>query len=128
MIYVKVTAKGEQDTAPFTKIFQYSDETDELILHHSVEMIKEKLGKKRKINVNEALLAYCHYVASQLRAKKSAGSIEKDAKGVLSAEQVMIGVPETLRTIALDAIVDERRVQLTLNQPIAATGYAMAAE
>jgi urease gamma subunit len=129
MIYVKATVKGEQDMALFTRVFQYSDETDELILHHSVEMVNEKLGKKGRINVNEALLAYCHYVASQLREGRRAGAIEKGASKILSAEQVMIGVPETLRTIALDAIVDERRVQLTLNQPIAATGgYAMAAE
>ena len=128
MIYVKATVKGEPDVAPFTKVFQYSDETDELILHHSVEAVKERLGRQLKINVNEALLIYCHYVAIQMRAKKHAMTIEKGAKDVLQAEQVMIGVPETLRTIALDAIVDERRVQVTLNQPMSATGYAMAAK
>lgn len=128
MIYVKATVKGEPDMAPFTKVFQYSDETDELILHHSIEMVREKLGKKMKINVNEALLAYCHYVIMQVRASKRAGAIEKGASGVLSAGQVMIGVPETLRAVAFDAIVDERRVQVTLNQPIPATGYAMAVE
>lgn len=128
MIYIKATVKGETDVAPFTKVFQYSDETDELILHHSAEAVKERLGKQLKINVNEALLVYCHHVAIQVRAKKRAGTIEKGAKDVLHAEQVMIGVPETLRTIALDAIVDGRRVQVTLNQPIPATSYAMAAK
>jgi urease gamma subunit len=128
MIYVKVTVKGEPDVAPFTRVFQYSDKTDELILHHSVEAVKERLGRQLKINVNEALLIYCHYVAIQMRAKKRAGTIEKDAKDILQAEQVMIGVPETLRTISLDAIVDERRVQVTLNQPVSATGYNMAAK
>jgi urease gamma subunit len=91
-------------------------------------MVREKLGKKRKINVNEALLAYCNYVVTEVRAGKRAGAIKKGAREILSVDQVMIGVPETLRTIAIDAIVDERRVQLTLNQPIAAAGYAMAAE
>ncbi|MGI0020837.1 MAG: urease subunit gamma [Nitrososphaera sp.] len=128
MIYVKATIKGEQDVAPFTKVFQYSDETDELILYHSAEAVKERLGRQLKINVNEALLVYCHYVAIQVRAKKRAGAIKKGAKDILSAAQVMIGVPETLRTIALDAIVDGRRAQVTLNQPIPATGYAMAAK
>ncbi|MGI0005168.1 MAG: urease subunit gamma, partial [Nitrososphaera sp.] len=124
MIYMKATVKGEPDAAPFTKVFQYIDETDELILHHSVEMVREKLGKKMKINVNEALLVYCNYVAAQVRAKKSVGAIEKEVSDVLSSEQVMIGVPETLRTIALDAIVDKTRVQVTLSHPVAATGYA----
>jgi urease gamma subunit len=126
MIYVKATVKGEQDVAPFTKVFQYSDDTDEMILHHSIEMVREKLGKGMKINVNEALLAYCHYAITQMRANKRAGAIERGARGVLTPEQVMIGVPETLRTVALDAIVGKRRVQVTLNQPVPATGYTMA--
>lgn len=128
MIYVKATVKGEQDVAPFTRVFHYSDKTDELILHHSAEAVKEKLGRQLKINVNEALLVYCHYVAIQVRAKKRFGAIEKGARDVLSVAQVMIGVPETLRTIVIDVIVDERRVQVMLNQPIQGAGYSLAAK
>lgn len=128
MIYIKAVAKGEPDAPALTRIFQYPDGTDELILHHSVEMAKEKLEKNMKLNVNEALLLYAYHVASGVRAKKRAGVIEKSARQVLSAGQVLVGVPETLRTISFDAIVDGRREWVVLKQPIPAPGYIMAAE
>lgn len=128
MIYIKATVKGEPDAPPLARTFQYADESDELILHHSVEMIREKLLKNMKLNVNEALLLYAYFVASQMRAKKRAGTIEKGAKTVLSAGQVMVGVPETLRTIAFDAVVDGRRDWVVLEEPVRASGYIMAAE
>lgn len=127
MIYIKATAKGEQDALPLARTFQYSDESDELILQHSVEMIREKLLKNMKLNVNEALLLYAHFVASQIRAKKRADVIEKDARTLLSAGQVMVGVPETLRTIAFDAVVDGRRDWVVLKELIHSSGYIMAA-
>jgi urease subunit gamma len=128
MIYIKVTVKGETDAPPLTRIFQYSDETDELILLHSVEMIREKLEKNMKLNVNEALLLYTHHVATGMRAKKRAGAIEKSAGSVLSAGQVLVGVPETLRLISFDAVVDSRREWVVLKEPIPTLGYIMAAE
>ncbi|MEM3160273.1 MAG: urease subunit gamma [Nitrososphaera sp.] len=128
MIYIKATARGEPDALPLARTFQYADKDDELILHHSVEMVKEKLLKNMKLNVNEALLLYAYFVTSQMRAKKHTGAIEKDAKAVLSAGQVMIGVPETLRTIAFDAVVDGRRDWVVLKEPIPSSGYIMAAE
>jgi len=128
MIYIKATVKGEPDVPPVTRIFQYADETDELILHHSVEMVSEKLARNMKLNVNEVLLLYAYCVASEIRAKKRAGTIERNAKKILSAGQVMVGVPETLRTIVLDAVVDGRREGVVLRQPIPASRYIMAAE
>jgi urease gamma subunit len=128
MIYIRTVARGEPEVPPLVKIYQYSDSTDELILKHSVGMVQEKLGKKMRINVNEAMLLYCNYIVGQMRAKKHAGTIEKDTKGILSAEQVMIGVPETLRTIRLDAIVDGRREWLTLKEPIPASKNMLVAD
>ena len=128
MIYIKATVKGEPDAPPLTRTFQYADESDELILHHSMEMTREKLLKNMKLNVNEALLLYAYFVASGMRAKKQARTIEKDAKMILSVGQVMVGVPETLRTIAFDAVVDGRRDWLVLKNPVPASGYIMATE
>ncbi len=126
MIYIKATVKGEPDVAPFTKVFQYSDATDELILQHSVQAVKDKLDRNLKLNVNEALLLYAYLAATQLRAKKRASEIEDDAKSLLSPMQVMVGVPETLRTIRFDAIVDGRREWLTLREPMRTSAYVMA--
>ncbi|WP_415281678.1 urease subunit gamma [Candidatus Nitrososphaera sp. FF02] len=126
MIYIKATVKGEPDAAPFAKVFQYSDATDELILQHSVQAVKEKLDKNGRLNVNEALLLYAYLVATQLRARKRVAEIEKDARALLSPERVMIGVPETLRTVRFDAIVDGRREWITLREPMQTSAYVMA--
>jgi urease gamma subunit len=126
MIYIRVLAQGEPDAQPLARTFQYSDGTDELILRHSVEMVEEKLGKKMRINVNEALLLYCNYIAGRMRAKEPAAAIEAGAGNLLSAEQVLIGVPETLRTVVLDAIVDGRRERIAMREPIQSRGYVMA--
>jgi urease gamma subunit len=128
MIYIKATVKGEPDVPPLTRVFRYADKTDELILHHSVEMAREKLGKNMKLNVNEALLLYAYFVASEMRAEKRVGMIEKNAKTILSSGQAMVGVPETLRVLVFDAVVDGRREWVVLRQPISASGYIMAAE
>lgn len=126
MIYIKAIVKGEPDVPPFTKIFQYSDATDELILQHSVQAVKDKLDKGLKLNVNEALLLYAYLAATQLRAGKSASEIEENASLLLSPSQVMVGVPETLRTIRFDAIVDGKREWLTLKEPMQTSAYVMA--
>lgn len=128
MIYIKATAKGEPEAPALTRTFQYADATDELILQHSVEMVREKLLKNLKLNVNEAMLLYAYFVACEIRAKKHAGTIENDAKTVLNAGQVLVGVPETLRTISFDAVVDGRREHVVLSEPVPASGYIMAAE
>jgi urease gamma subunit len=127
-IYIRATAHGEPDTPPLVRVYQYSDrDGDELIiLEHSAAMVQEKLGKGMKVNVNEALILYCRHVATSMRAKKRASVIEKSARNVLVADQVMVGVPETLRTIALDAVVDGRREVIILKEPIPSAGYVMA--
>jgi urease subunit gamma len=125
MIYIKATVKGEPDAPPFTKVFQYSDATDELILRHSVQAAKDKLDRDLKLNVNEALLLYACTVVMKVRSKNRAAEIENDARTLLSPSQVMVGVPETLRTIRIDAIVDGRREWLTLKEPMQTSAYVM---
>jgi urease gamma subunit len=95
MISVKVIVKGERDAPSFTQIFEYKDKSDEGIFYASAEMIKEKIARNLKINTNEALVVLCLYVVNEIRTSKPVNIIEKNASKILSAEKVMIGVPET---------------------------------
>src|SRR3712207_570485 len=99
MMYVEVIVKGEPDTAPFKHTFFYADESDEKLFYDSVNMIKEKIDKKLKININESLVIYCAYVIGKLRANEPISVIERNAQKILSPDKVMIGVPESLRKI-----------------------------
>jgi urease gamma subunit len=126
LIYVKALVKGEYDVPPFTRVFEYIDKSDEIIFFNSVNMIREKLSNNLKINTNEALMLYCSYIVSQLRAAIPICTIETEAKKPLSTEDVMIGVPETLRKIVFEASVDDLPKQTcTFDEPIPIPKYVL---
>jgi len=127
MIVIKAEVKGEPDIPPFNRVFEYHDESDEEILFGSVKIIKEKLSKKLRLNTNETLTLYCGYVVDQLRAHKSTSTIEKSPP-IIFSENVMIGVPETIRTISFEVILDNiPKKKLTLKGPIESS-HSMAVD
>ena len=131
MIYVKAVIKGEDDIPPFTRMFEYCDKSDQSIFFNSIKMIKEKLSKNLKINVNECLMIYCAYIIEQLHTNKSIKSIEQDAKRVLSVNQVMIGVPESLKKIIFEVKLDDdnnnvREQIVNISDPLPTSRYILA--
>jgi urease gamma subunit len=129
MINIKATVKGEPDTGSFTYIFLYGNKSDEQIFYNSVEMIKDKLNKNLRININESLLIYCAYVIGGLRSRKTVTRIEENAQKILSPDKVMIGVPESLRKITFEAKIDRlSKRQITLKEPITTSNYILTAK
>ena len=131
MIYAKAVIKGEDDTPPFLRLFEYHDKSDELIFFNSIKMIKEKLSKNLKININECLMVYCAYIIEELHANKSINSIEEKAAKVLSVNQVMIGVPESLRKITFEVKLDDdddnsQKHIVKISEPIPISKYILA--
>jgi urease gamma subunit len=123
MIRVKATVKGEPDVPPFTRVFDCNEE----IFFCSADMIEEKIQRNMKINANEALITYCSYVVKSIRAGKQDGDIQNGTPQVLSANKVMIGVPETLQAITFEAIIDSKTARkITLKEPIPPSSYIMA--
>jgi len=126
MIYIKAIVKGEPDASSLLRSYEYIDNADELIFIDSVNRIRDKLANKLKINVDQSLMLYCYYAVSQLRANKPITAIEDEARRVLSPEDVMIGVPETIRDIALEVSIDHLSKQvLTFHQPLLIPELAM---
>lgn len=126
MIDIKVWVRGETDTPPFVKVFQYPDREEESIFFNTIASIKKKIGMGLKTNTNETLAFYCAYLIEQMRAHKSLEQIEKAAQSILSSDQVLIGVPETLREMSFDAIVDdfpEQRIKFI--EPMKISNYMM---
>lgn len=125
MIRIKTTVKGEPDTPPFTKIFEYKDE-DEPIFLNVIATIKDKISRNLKLNTQEALLAYLAYVISEIRANRLEQDITKNASKVLSRDNVLIGVPETLRKIKFDVSVDKMPNKIIqFVEPIPNVNYIM---
>ena len=126
MIHIKIIVKGEPDVSPFTRVYQYSSKADEEIFANSVTMIKDRLDRNLKININEAITVYSAFIVSELRAGKSIEQIQTNASCLLSPEQVMIGVPETLRTISFEVTLDEEPMKtIVLNAPIQISDYIL---
>jgi len=124
LIHIKITVKGEPDVSPFTSIFQYSTKADEEIFINSAIMIKDRLSRNLKININEAIVVYSALIVSELRDGKSIEQIQKNASCLLNPEQVMIGVPETLRKISFEVTLDDDSMKLiVLNTPIRILDY-----
>ena len=129
MIHLKVEVKGEPDVPPFTRIFEHGDKTDEQIFFNSVDIVKEKLTQNLKINTNEALLVFCAYIVSELRGGKREDIIEKNSSKILSAHNVMIGVPETLRKITFEATIDDLPKEVMIfEEPIPISNYILTTE
>lgn len=119
MIDVKVTIVGEPDTQPLTKDFHFTHEVDMQVLSNSVETISEKLSKGSGINVNEVILVYLHYLTQGFRSGRDVDDMLLSLLTLLSNDQVMIGVPESLREINFDIITDYfPSKQIVLRNPI----------
>jgi urease gamma subunit len=124
---VTVTVQGEPDTAPFTRIYQFYNKTDYVILSNSIKTINNKLSRKMKININETLCIYLKYVIDQLRSHKKRNEIIKNASKLLTPDQVMIGVPESLRKINFNIkLMSTQRLRITIKEPISTTSYILA--
>ncbi len=126
MIRLKIEIKGEPDVLPFTKVFEFNED-DEIIFLNSLEMLKEKLSRNLKINANETITVYCAYVINGLRSGKSIEYIQENSSKILSQEQVMIGVAETLREIIFEATIDNMPKKILIfDKPIPTSNYVLS--
>jgi urease gamma subunit len=120
-------ATGEWDTFPYFQVFEYPDESYERIFVPSVNMIKEKLVMGLRINFNECLALFCNYVVSQVRAQNPIDRIEGEAKKILLLQNVMVGVPESLRSIVFHVKLDEAsQYVITIKEPIKIMRYELS--
>lgn len=125
MIRIEAVVRGEADVPPFTKLFEFTDE-DEPIFLNVVEMVKDKLSRNLKLNTHEALLTYCAYLVSEIRANKSESDIANNVSKVLTRNNVLIGVPETLREITFHITVDNlSKNTIRFIEPIPTSSYIM---
>ena len=80
-----------------------------------------------KININETLYIYLNYIINQLQLHKKRNEIIKNASKLLTPDQVMIGVPESLRKINFNIKIEStQRHRITIKEPISTTNYVIA--
>lgn len=126
MILIRAEVKGEPDAPPFTRFFECQDDLDDVLFFELIKRIKDKLLNNLKINMNESLVMYCGYIIEQLRNHISIPNIQRNAAKLLRPQDVMIGVPETLRKISFFVNLDNLpRKKILFHEPISVMRYEM---
>lgn len=127
MIHALVTIKGEPDTKPQVKEYYFANGIDQQILSNTVKGITKKLLKQMKINVNEVLLFYLNYFIGGFSSGTDVHEMIDHATSLLSIDDVMIGVSESLSEIKFEITAENiPRQQFVLVEPIvtSASGFA----
>lgn len=82
-----------------------------------------------RININEALYIYLNYIINQLRLHKKKSEIITNVSKLLTSNQVMIGVPESLRNINFNINTESKqKLDITVTEPISTTTYILATD
>ena len=125
MIRIEVLIEGEPDILPSIKLFEFKDE-DEAIFLNVIEMLKDKLSRNLRLNTHETLHVFCAYIVSEIRSGKSESQIIDNSSKILTSDNVLFGVPETLRQITFNTTVDNlpKRV-IRFTKPIPIMNYIM---
>jgi urease gamma subunit len=127
LIDVTVIVQGDPDTVPFTRIFRFYNKADYIILSKLIKSINDKLSKDMRINLNETLYIYLNYIIKELRLHRKTNEMITNASTLLTPDQVMIGVPESLRKISFNVVMpNSQRLKITIKEPISTTGYILA--
>jgi len=127
LIDVTVIVQGDPDTVPFTRIFRFYNKADYIILSKLIKSINDKLSKDMRINLNETLYIYLNYIIKELRLHWKTNEMITNASTLLTPDQVMIGVPESLRKISFNVVMpNSQRLKITIKEPISTTGYILA--
>ena len=128
MIKIKAIIKGETDVPPFSKLYEY-DTNSEKIFFNGLKIIENRLSQNLRININETLMLFSGTITQQIREGKSHSEIISLLSKMLTPEQVMIGVPESMRKITFEAKIDEKpSVSFSVNEPINITDYILTNE
>lgn len=128
MIKIKATIKGEADVPPFSKLFEY-DTNSEKIFFNGLKIIKNRLSQNLKININETLMFFCGLITQQSREGKLTSEIVNSLSKTLTPEKVMIGVPESIRTITFEVNIDDKPTNtISIAEPISISDYILTNE
>ena len=82
-----------------------------------------------RINIKKALYIYFNYLFNKLRLTKKKSEIITNLSKLLTPNQVMIGVPESLRKVSFNINNgSKQKLDITVTEPISTTDYILAAD
>ncbi len=120
---IEVLVQGDPDIKPYTETFHY-EKSDELIFSESTQLIKNRLSNNMQLNINETLKLFVAHIITSLNEHKTISEIQKHIPEMLLPNQVMIGVPESLRKLTFTITMnDTNSKQMSITAPIRIDQY-----
>lgn len=93
-------------------------EMEKLLLHCAGNLAKERLERGLKLNYTETIALISSELLELARDGKSVTQLMSLGREILSADQVMEGVPEMIHDIQIEATFPDGTKLVTVHQPI----------
>ena len=93
-------------------------EKDKLLVAVAAMVARQRLERGVKLNYPEAVALITDYVVERARDGRSLSELMESAAHVLTADQVMDGVPEMIHDIQVEATFPDGTKLVTVHQPI----------
>ncbi len=113
--------QGDPDTQPMIIFSGYGRD----VVIESAKAINRKIRGGIRININEAVMAMAAYVMRQIAAGVSADDIGEQVCDLISPDNVMIGVPESMRRLVFRMASGSSETVLILDSPIRISRYVL---
>jgi urease subunit gamma len=93
-------------------------EIDKLLIHSLADVALKRKAKGLKLNHPEAVAVLSAYVLESAREGKTVEEVMSSARSVLTAADVMQGVPDLVPVIQIEAVFTDGSRLVTLHKPI----------
>ncbi|MFC7341275.1 urease subunit gamma [Saccharopolyspora griseoalba] len=93
-------------------------ERDKLLVYLAARLAGERLERGLRLNYPEAVALISHHVAEGARDGRSVAELMDSGRRVLTADQVLDGIPEMLRDVQVEATFPDGTKLVTVHDPI----------
>jgi len=93
-------------------------EKDKLLVAMAAQVARRRLERGVKLNHPEAIALITDFVVEGARDGRSVADLMRDGAHVLTADQVMPGIPEMIHEIQVEATFPDGTKLVTVHSPI----------
>jgi urease subunit gamma len=99
-------------------MFLTEREKEKLLITVAADLARKRLGRGLKLNFPESVALITSEIMEGARDGQSVAQLMSFGKTILSAEQVMEGVPEMIPEVQVEATFPDGTKLVTVHQPI----------
>ena len=93
-------------------------EKDKLLNSHAAMVARNRLARGVKLNHPEAIAIISDFVVEGAREGRSVADLMEAGAEVITAEQCMVGIPEMIHSIQVEATFPDGTKLVTVHNPI----------